>query len=184
MPHPAWLLAVNLLSTPRRPASLIARRLLCSHLTNTTAHSTQAPERHYGMNPKRILVVDDDAVILKALSMKLKAVGYEVLLADDGAAAVSAARQGKPDVILLDISFPPDIGGSVAWDGFLILGWLRRLEELKNTPVIMISQDSTAEAQERARAAGASDFCPKPLDCKKLIAAIEQVLGPAVPSLA
>lgn len=133
------------------------------------------------MNPKRILVVDDNAVILKVLSVKLRSAGYEVLVAEDGAAAVSYARQAKPDIILLDISFPPDVGGGVAWDGFLILGWLHRLEEAKNTPVIVISGDNTAEAMKRARAAGAVDFCPKPIDCPKLIAAIERALCEAVP---
>ena len=134
------------------------------------------------MNPKRVLVVDDNVVILKVLSMKLRSAGYEVLLAEDGAAAVSHARQAKPDIILLDISFPPDVGGGVAWDGFLILGWLRRLEEAKNTPVIVISGDHTAETMKRARAAGVVDFCPKPLDFPRLISAIERALSEAVPS--
>src|SRR5690242_5558332 len=67
---------------------------------------------------KRILVVDDNKVILKAMAMKLKSSGYEVLMAEDGSEAVSTARQQKPDLILLDINFPPDVahGGGVAWD--------------------------------------------------------------------
>jgi CheY-like chemotaxis protein len=136
------------------------------------------------MNAKKILVVDDDAVILKILSMKLKGAGYEVLVAEDGGAAVGAARRGKPDVILLDITFPPDIAGGPPWDGFLILAWLRRLEEAKNTPVIMVSADDSTVAQKRAFAAGAFDFCPKPLDCTTIIEAIERAIGPAIPKAA
>src|SRR5438874_6015269 len=80
------------------------------------------------MNPKKILIVDDSTIILKALSMKLKLAGYAVLTAQDGAEAVSLARREQPNLILLDISFPPDVahGGGVAWDGFLIMNWLLR----------------------------------------------------------
>lgn len=135
------------------------------------------------MNRKRILIVDDDPVVLKALSMRLSGAGYDVLLADDGAAAVSAVRQNRPDLILLDISFPPDVfAGSVAWDGFLILEWLRRIDEAKNTPVIMISHTISAEIveiAERARAAGAIEFFAKPVDTNRLIELVGRLLDPA-----
>src|SRR5438552_130966 len=89
------------------------------------------------MNQKKILVVDDSAIIRKTLSMKLKASGYEVLTAEDGSVAVSTARRERPDLILLDISFPPDVahGGGVPWDGFLIMGWLKRMDEAKDIPI-------------------------------------------------
>ena len=72
-------------------------------------------------------------VVVKALEMKLKASGYDVLTAEDGSSAVATARKERPDLIVLDISFPPDVahGGGVPWDGFLIMGWLRRL----NVPI-------------------------------------------------
>ena len=80
---------------------------------------------------KKILIVDDNEVILKTLSLKLTSAGYAVLTAIDGSAAVAAARRDKPDLILLDLSFPPDVahGGGVPWDGFLIINWLRRIDE-------------------------------------------------------
>src|SRR5260370_42561299 len=88
------------------------------------------------MTQKKILVVDDSMVIRKTLSMKLKASGYQVLEAADGSAAVSIIRREKPDLILLDISFPPDVGagGGGAWDGFLIMGWVDRVAEPKHNP--------------------------------------------------
>src|SRR6476646_738516 len=91
-------------------------------------------------NRKKILVVDDSPIILKTLSMKLKSQGYDVLTAEDGSIAVSTARRERPDLILLDISFPPDVahGGGVAWDGFLIMDWLRRMDEAKDIPVFII----------------------------------------------
>ena len=93
------------------------------------------------MNRKKILIVDDSAVILRTLSMKLTAAGYEVVTAEDGAGAVKAIRVQKPDAIVMDISFPPDVahGGGVPWDGFLVLKWVRRLEEVRDIPVLIIS---------------------------------------------
>ncbi len=71
---------------------------------------------------RKILVVDDNLVVLKAFELKLKACGFEVLTASEGAAAVSTARQLKPDLIVLDINFPPDVGSSgLQWDGFNIM---------------------------------------------------------------
>ena len=62
------------------------------------------------LNKKRILVVDDDAVVIRALSIKLKANGFEVLTAMDGAEAVNAVRTQRPDLILLDLTFPAEMG--------------------------------------------------------------------------
>src|SRR5437773_140530 len=88
-------------------------------------------------NGHKILVVDDNKVILKILSMKLGASGYQVITAEDGSGAVNAVRTQKPDLILLDINFPPDVahGGGVPWDGFRIMDWVRRLDEAKNIPI-------------------------------------------------
>src|SRR6516162_10028083 len=68
-------------------------------------------------NVRRILVVDDDKLILKTTSFKLKAAGYEVLTAEDGGSAIRQVRQLRPDVILLDLNFPPDVGhgGGIPW---------------------------------------------------------------------
>ena len=131
------------------------------------------------MNRKKILVVDDSAVILKTLSMKLKSSGYDVLTADDGAVAVSTARRERPDLILLDISFPPDVahGGGVPWDGFLIMDWLHRMDEAKDIPVIIITGGDPEKFKARSMAAGAIGFFHKPLNNDELLAAIRQALG-------
>ncbi len=130
------------------------------------------------MSIKKILVVDDSTVILQALSMKLKSQGYLPITAEDGASAVSKARSEKPDLILLDISFPPDVahGGGVPWDGFLIMAWLRRLDEIKDIPVIMISGDGAPKTKARALAAGAASFFAKPIENDELLAVVKQTL--------
>jgi CheY-like chemotaxis protein len=131
------------------------------------------------MNRKKILVVDDNLVILKMMSLKLTANGYDVITAEDGSAAVSAVRKEKPDLILLDLSFPPDVahGGGVAWDGFLIMAWLRRLEEAKHIPIIVISGGEPAKFESRALAAGACSFFHKPIDNDALLKVIRDTLA-------
>jgi DNA-binding response OmpR family regulator len=130
------------------------------------------------MNGKKILVVDDNQVILKALSIKLESAGYRVFRAVDGSEGVSAARREKPDLIILDISFPPDVshGGGVPWDGFLIIEWLHRMDEAKNTPIIVITGGDPAKYKERSLAAGAVAFFQKPINHQELIATIHNTL--------
>ena len=130
------------------------------------------------MNRKRILIVDDNEVILRTISLKLKASGYDVFTAQDGSEAVSAVRTRKPDLILLDLGFPPEVAG-VAWDGFLIIQWLRRIEEAKNTPIIVITVSEAAKYRERALAEGAMAFFQKPINNEELLATIHQALHDA-----
>jgi len=131
------------------------------------------------MSRKKILVVDDCVIILKTLSSKLTAQGYDVVTAEDGGEAVSTVRREKPDLILLDLSFPPDVahGGGVAWDGFLIMNWLQRLEEGKHIPVIVITGGDPAKVKDRALAAGAVSFFHKPINSDELLPVIAQALA-------
>lgn len=128
---------------------------------------------------RKILVVDDNVIIVKTLAFKLKANGYDVLTALDGAAAVSNVRKERPDLILLDISFPPDVGhgGGVPWDGFLIMHWLRHIDEGRNTPIVVITSSDPVKYEGRALNAGAVAFFHKPLDHDALINVIRQTLG-------
>jgi len=135
------------------------------------------------MNRNKILIVDDNLVVVKALSMKLKANGYDVITAEDGSEAVSAARKQNPDLIILDISFPPDVGhgGGVPWDGFLIMEWLRRMDEAKSIPVIIMTSGDPEKYKEKALTAGAVSFFQKPVNNDELIAAIHKTLGAGAP---
>src|SRR5271167_4803955 len=112
---------------------------------------------------KKILVVDDNEIILKTISLKLQGAGYQVVTALDGSEAVAAARKEIPDLILLDVSFPPDVGG-VEWDGFRIMEWFHRMEAVKKTPVIVITGGDDALNKDRAVAGGAVAFFHKPID--------------------
>jgi CheY-like chemotaxis protein len=123
--------------------------------------------------------VDDNPVIVKTLAFKLKTKGYDVCTALDGAEAVTTVRKEKPDLILLDLSFPPDVGhgGGVPWDGFKIMDWLRRIDEAKNTPIIIITGGDPVQHEKRSLEAGAVAFFHKPIDHDGLISMVRQTLG-------
>src|SRR5262245_54925812 len=97
--------------------------------------------REPGSPRKKILVVDDDPVIRQTLSLKLKSKGYDVVTASEGAEAISAVRDEKPDLMLMDICFPPDVasGGNVPWDGFTLTQWLRHVGGAAKIPTILMS---------------------------------------------
>ena len=122
------------------------------------------------MEPKRILIVDDDPEMRLALSIRLRANDYEVAVAVDGVSAVAEARKQQPDLILLDLGLP-------AGDGFAVLERLQALESIAQIPVIVVSGRNRAANQERALKAGAKVFLQKPVKNFELLAAIEQVLG-------
>jgi CheY-like chemotaxis protein len=130
-------------------------------------------------NGKKILIVDDDLVIRATTSFKLKSKGYVVTTALDCSEALAMVRDDCPDLILLDIMFPPDVahGGGVAWDGFLIMSWLRQFREGRNIPIIIITGLDTEQLQERALKEGARAFFHKPIDHDGLLAVIARTLG-------
>ena len=129
-----------------------------------------------GTSPKKILVVDDNEIVLKTISLKLQGAGYQVLTALDGAAAVAAARKESPDLILLDLSFPPDVAG-VPWDGFRIMEWFHRLDSAKKIPIIVITGSEDPKDKERATSTGAVAYFQKPLEHDYLLKVVRATLG-------
>ncbi|HWX19833.1 MAG TPA: response regulator [Candidatus Binatia bacterium] len=133
------------------------------------APSGKEPPLLIGRN-RRILVVDDNPVILKAFEQKLKATGFSVTTLSDAAATASTAEQDKAELIILDINFNASNG--VEWSGFTIMQWLRRFPELAGIPVILVTGGDPSIYKERALAAGAVAFFQKPVDPKALLSAI------------
>jgi two-component system, cell cycle response regulator len=129
---------------------------------------------------KKILVVDDDKIILKTLSIVLGSNGYQVFTASDGPEAASIVTRERPDLILLDILFPPDasnVGGALQ-DGFFIIEWLRRMGEAGDIPIIIISGDKSAKDKQHALdIGGVVAFFPKPIDRIALLAAVRATFG-------
>lgn len=129
-------------------------------------------------NGKRILVVDDNHIILQSLSIMLRRAGYLVDTARDGAGTLAVLSQHRPDLILLDIFFNPDASdvGMGLQDGFQILEWLRRMGGAGNIPVIIISSAAPDELKERAHTAGVVTTLQKPLKKNELLDFIANAL--------
>jgi len=121
-------------------------------------------------------VVDDNKTILRTVSLKLQGAGYQVFTALDGGEAVAVARKENPDLILLDIGFPPAVDGA-RWDGFRTMDWLHRLDAEKKVPIIIITGSDDPKIKERAESSGVVAFFHKPLDHDDLLKVIKSVLG-------
>jgi two-component system KDP operon response regulator KdpE len=154
-------------------------------ITTETASSRVSPvaqsvPKNSQPGKRRILIVDDDPIILKTTEIKLKEHGFAVTTATDGPTAIHAARTETPDLILLDLSFPADV--TLTWDGFSIMNWLRRLESTKNVPVIIFTGLQGDNHYQRARAAGVAGFFHKPLNFGPLLSLIDLRLKSQAPA--
>jgi len=118
---------------------------------------------------KTILIVDDDPDILQSLSIRLKATGYNTVVAADSIAAVARARRDKPDLILLDIGMP---GG----DGYQVMERLKAVIPEKRIPIIVVTAKEPTEHKEKALQMGARAFLQKPVDNSVLLAEISKAL--------
>ena len=133
--------------------------------------------------PKRILVVDDNSIIRKVVEKKLTYAGYQVLTAMDASAAIGAIKKEIPDLILLDLLFPPDpMEVGMHWDGFGIIRWLQNMSGASQAPVIIISGTDPAKYRDRCLAAGATAYLHKPLNMDELLASVQNALSQTVPS--
>ena len=119
----------------------------------------------------RVLVVDDDRPLLRALRITLTARGYEVATALDGASALSAATQAVPDLVIVDLGLP-DMDGVAVVQG--LRGWLA-------APIIVLSARHTEQAKINALDAGADDYVTKPFGMGELQARIRAALRRVTP---
>ncbi len=108
----------------------------------------------------RVLVVDDEPQIVRALQINLAARGYQVLTAADGTAALRAAADGHPDVVVLDLGLP-DLDGTEVIAG--IRGWT-------SVPIIVLSARTDSTDKVQALDAGADDYVTKPFGMDELLA--------------
>ncbi|MBU4478575.1 MAG: response regulator [Candidatus Omnitrophica bacterium] len=105
---------------------------------------------------KKILIIDDEPELVKAVEIRLKANGYEVEGAYDGKAGIDKAEKFKPDLVLLDIMMP-------GMDGQEVLKKLKENPETKTIPVIMLSAKSEAgDIVKSLVDGGACDYIVKP----------------------
>ena len=120
----------------------------------------------------RILVVDDEKTLVKGMKFNLENEGYEVECAYDGAAALELAREGRFDLIILDVMMPK-------MDGWEVCRTLRRYSQV---PIIMLSAKGEVFDKVLGLELGADDYMEKPFDSKELVARAKAVLRRYKPS--
>ncbi len=122
---------------------------------------------------RTVLVAEDNPQLQKLLAIHLRASGYEVIPAADGAEALAKARLGRPDCVVSDVLMP-------RLDGFKLCRALREDQELRAVPVVLISSGVIEDAdRELAREAGADRYVARTPDCAAVLCALEQVLKPS-----
>ena len=123
----------------------------------------------------RILVVDDEKTLVKGMKFNLENEGYEVECAYDGAAALELAREGRFDLLILDVMMP-EMDGSEA---------CMKIREFSDVPIIMLTARSEDADKLMGFACGADDYVTKPFNILELKARIKALLrrakGPARP---
>ena len=118
-----------------------------------------------------ILLVDDEERILNFLKTKLKTLGYDVVLANNGMEALEQLREQQPDMVVLDVIMPK-------MDGFQTI---KELRSFSAVPVIMLSARGDDSDRFKGLGLGADDYLPKPIARAALIAKIHQHLLNTVP---
>jgi two-component system, OmpR family, KDP operon response regulator KdpE len=130
-----------------------------------------SPDEGIPRAPTRVLVIDDEPQIVRALVINLKARKYEVDAAHDGATALRLAAARHPDVVVLDLGLP-DMDGVEVIRG--LRGWTR-------VPILVLSARHTSDEKVEALDAGADDYVTKPFGMDELLARLRAAVRRAEP---
>jgi DNA-binding response OmpR family regulator len=123
----------------------------------------------HAMSVKRILVIEDEPELVKALEVRLKAEGYDVISAFDGEEGLGKARSENPDLILLDIMLPK-------MDGFKVARLLKFDESHKNIPIIMLTVKTEEKDKAMGMETGADEYITKPFEWDFLLEKVKENL--------
>lgn len=119
---------------------------------------------------RTILIVDDEENLVRLLEMNLRRHGYRIVKAEDGLDGLKVAAEHKPDLIISDVNMPHI-------DGFQMLQRLKADDELKETPVIMLTARSRNEDLWHGVDSGAEYYVTKPVDLPGLINLVAKVFA-------
>jgi CheY-like chemotaxis protein len=122
------------------------------------------------MAGKKVLIIDDERLIVKSTGMALKFFGYAVLEAMSGESGIALAQRDTPDLILLDIMMP-------GMDGWEVLSRLGQEEATKKIPVIIFTAKEYSNGPALAKSKGAVDYIAKPFEPELLRKLIEHHLS-------
>ena len=121
-----------------------------------------------------VLIADDDADIRDLVAFKLEQAGYEVITAEDGPAALSAAHDKVPDIAVLDVSMP-------GMSGLDVCRMLRADPSTADMMIIMLTARAQETDVEGGFSAGADDYLVKPFSPRELTSRVQALLGRARP---
>lgn len=117
----------------------------------------------------KILYVEDNPDNVYMLTRRLKKKGFELIIAGDGQEGIDKAIEESPDLILMDLSLP-------TMDGWTATAKIKKIEEVKDIPIIALSAHAMPEHRDRAIKAGCSDYDTKPVDIKRLLSKMGQYI--------
>jgi len=118
---------------------------------------------------KKILVVDDEVELAKAMTIRLTTAGYEVSVAHDGEEALKKARLEKPDLIILDLMLPKI-------DGYKVCRLLKFDQKYREIPIIMVTARVEEEDKRLGMETGADEYITKPFDWSDLLEKITKFI--------
>lgn len=121
------------------------------------------------MNPKKVLIVDDEEFVRQLIQIKLKFCGIETVEAGNGVEAIEKAVSERPDLILLDVMMPK-------MNGFEACQRLKANKETSHIPIIMLTARGDPSAKERGENAGALEYLTKPFSPQKLAERVLEIL--------
>jgi DNA-binding response OmpR family regulator len=119
--------------------------------------------------PKKVLIIEDDQKVARALAIRMEAAGFETSVAYDGVSGVRSALNSKPDVIVLDISLP-------AGNGFLVAERIQA-HEPHPSRIIFLTASKRPDFRQRAEQLGAVAFFEKPYEAESLVNAVHQAVA-------
>lgn len=122
------------------------------------------------MEKIKILVIDDEKILVKSTCMALSHYGFNIIGETDPKAAVKVAESFKPDIILLDIMMPE-------LNGWQVLGLLKENEPTTAIPVVIFTAREDGNDKFKADELGAAGLLTKPFDINILVSYMENVLG-------
>ena len=122
------------------------------------------------MKQHRIVVADDDPIVVRFLSAVFRDEGFEVSTAEDGEAALKLIRETRPDLVILDLVMPYR-------DGFEVCEQMRGWTETASVPVIILSMKEKEQDALRAFEAGADDYVRKPFNALELVARARKLMN-------